>query len=50
MQEAIEKDQSVIKEDGTPGYVDNDNDYYEIANAVEEDNDKNKKTVSLDEV
>lgn len=50
MQEAIEKDQSIIKEDGTPVYVDNDNDYYEIANVVEEDNDKNKKTVSLDEV
>ena len=50
MQEAIEKDQSIIKEDGTPVYVDNDNDYYEIANAVEKDNDKNKKTVSLDEV
>ena len=50
MQEAIEKDQSVIKEDGTPVYVDNDNDYYEIANVVEGDNDKNKKAVSLDEV
>lgn len=50
MQEAIEKDQTIIKEDGTTVYVDNDNDYYEIANAVEEDNDKNKKTVSLDEV
>lgn len=50
MQEAIEKDQSIIKEDGTAVYVDNDNDYYEIANVVEEDNEKNKKTVSLDEV
>lgn len=50
MQEAIEKDQTIIKEDGTTVYVDNDNDYYEIANIVEKDNDKNKKTVSLDEV
>ena len=50
MQEAIEKDQAVIKEDGTPVYVDNDNDYYEITDVVEENDDKNKKTVSLDEV
>lgn len=36
MQEAIEKDQAVIKEDGTPIYVDNDNDDYIISNEKEE--------------
>ena len=40
MQTAIEKDQSVIKEDGTPIYVDNNNDDYII---VEENNDEENK-------
>ncbi len=47
MQDAIEKDQAVIKDDGTAVYVDNNNEDYVIADAdiVEE-----KKTVSLDEI
>ena len=50
MQEAIEKDQAVIKEDGTPVYVDNDNEDYEVANVVEE-NEKNETQIhTLDEV
>lgn len=36
MQEAIEKDQAVIKEDGTPIFVDNDNEDYIISNAEEQ--------------
>lgn len=44
MQEAIEKDQAVIKEDGTPIFVDNDNEDYIISNAEE------KEVKSLDEI
>ena len=42
MQEAIEKDQSIIKEDGTPIYVDNDNEDY----VIDIQEEKNKKVVS----
>lgn len=42
MQEAIEKDQSVIKEDGSSVYVDNNNDEYIIAEVEEV---KEKKTL-----
>lgn len=45
MQEAIEKDQAVIKEDGTPIYVDNIENGYEISEENEKDVVK-----SLDEV
>ena len=41
MQEAIEKDQSIIKEDGTPIYVDNDNEDY----VIDIQEEKNKKVV-----
>lgn len=47
MQEAIEKDQAVIKDDGTPVYVDNDNEDYIIADIDEE---KETKKVSLDDI
>ena len=47
MQEAIEKDQAVIKDDGTPVYVDNDNDDYVIADAETEEK---KEVKSLDEI
>lgn len=50
MQDALEKDQSVINEDGTPKYVDNNNDDYIIAeenNVVEE---KEIQTKSLSDV
>lgn len=50
MQEAIEKDQAVIKDDGTPIYVDNDNDDYVIAEAEIEQKEDNKKVKSLDEI
>lgn len=49
MQDAIEKDQAVIKDDGTPVYVDNDNDDYVIANAEVEEKEEPKK-VNLDEI
>lgn len=49
MQDAIEKDQAVIKDDGTPVYVDNDNADYSIVDAevVEK---KETKNVSLDDL
>lgn len=49
MQEAIEKDQSVIKEDGSYTYVDNNNNDYEI---YEEKTDENviDGQISLDEI
>ena len=47
MQEAIEKDQAVIKDDGTPVYVDNDNDNYVIADVEIEEK---KEVHSLDEI
>ena len=50
MQEAIEKDQAVIKDDGTPIYVDNDNEDYVIAEAEIEQKEDNKKVKSLDEI
>lgn len=46
MQEAIEKDQSIIKEDGTPIYVDNDNEDYIISNAEEQP----KEVKGLDDI
>lgn len=49
MQEAIEKDQAVIKEDGTPVYVDNDNNDYEMAN-IEEEKEERKIVHTLDEI
>lgn len=49
MQDAIEKDQAVIKDDGTPVYVDNDNDDYVIADAEIEEKEEPKK-VNLDEL
>lgn len=50
MQEAIEKDQAVIKDDGTPVYVDNDNDDYVIANAEIEEKIDEKEAKSIDEL
>lgn len=50
MQEAIEKDQAVIKEDGTPVYVDNDNDNYVIVDNVEEQTKEELKEMTLDEI
>lgn len=48
MQEAFDKDQSVIKEDGTPIYVDNKNDEYEI---VEENTKEETKEIkSLEDI
>lgn len=47
MQEAFEKDQSVIKEDGTPVYVDNNNEDYIIVN---EEQENQKEIKSLDEI
>lgn len=47
MQEAIEKDQAVIKDDGTPVYVDNNNDDYVISDAEIEEK---KEVHSLDEI
>ena len=47
MQEAFEKDQSVIKEDGTPVYVDNNNEDYVIVN---EEQENQKEIKSLDEI
>lgn len=47
MQEAFEKDQSVIKEDGTPVYVDNANEDYVIVN---EEQENQKEIKSLDDV
>ena len=46
MQEAIEKDQSVIKEDGTAIYVDNDNEDYVINTQIREvvENDVSRET------
>lgn len=46
MQEAIEKDQAVIKEDGTPIFVDNDNEDYIISNAEEQP----KEVKGLDDI
>ena len=48
MQEAIEKDQAVIKDDGTPVYVDNNNEDYEIIGEVNEQGET--KVINLDEV
>lgn len=48
MQEAIEKDQAVINDEGNPVYVDNDNDDYVIADAEVEE--KETKSISLDEI
>lgn len=50
MQEAIEKDQAVIKDDGTPIYVDNNNDDYVIADAQVEEKENVKEISSLDEI
>lgn len=50
MQEAIEKDQAVIKDDGTAVYVDNDNNDYVIAEAEIEQPEENKEVKSLDEI
>lgn len=47
MQEAFEKDQSVIKEDGTPVYVDNNNEDYVIVN---EEQENQKEIKSLDDI
>ena len=47
MQEAFEKDQSVIKEDGTPFYVDNNNEDYVIVN---EEQENQKEIKSLDDI
>lgn len=47
MQEAFEKDQSVIKEDGTPVYVDNANEDYVIVN---EEQENQKEIKSLDDI
>lgn len=46
MQEAIEKDQAVIKDDGTPVYVDNGNEDYTIVNEETEENKKEIKNLS----
>ena len=48
MQEAFEKDQSVIKEDGTPVYVDNNNEDYVIVN--EEQEEKEQEVKNLNEI
>lgn len=49
MQEAIEKDQAIIKDDGTSIYVDNNNDDYVIANAeLEEVTDK--EVISIEDI
>lgn len=50
MQDALEKDQSVIKEDGTPKYVDNNNDDYIIAEEIKEEETQEPKTKKLDDV
>lgn len=50
MQEAIEKDQAVIKDDGTAIYVDNDNNDYTIADAEVEEKSNEKEVKSLDEI
>lgn len=49
MQEAIEKDQAVIKDDGTPVYVDNNNDDYVIIDNVET-KEEAKVINSLDDI
>lgn len=48
MQEAIEKDQAIIKDDGTPIYVDNNNDDYVIVEETKKE--EIKKVQSLDEI
>lgn len=48
MQEAIEKDQAVIKDDGTPIYVDNGNEEYVISDAEIEEQETT--AMSLDDV
>lgn len=50
MQEAIEKDQAVIKDDGTAVYVDNDNTDYSIVDAEVEENKEETTNVSLDDI
>lgn len=50
LQEAIIKDQSVIKEDGTPIYVDNNNDDYIIDMQEEKKEAKKEKDVSHETV
>lgn len=50
MQEAIEKDQAVINDEGNPVYVDNDNDNYVIADAEVNDRKEVKEVKSLDEI
>lgn len=48
MQEAIEKDQAVIKDDGTPVYVDNNNEDYVIVE--EEKEEKEQEVKNLNEI
>lgn len=50
MQEAIEKDQAVINDEGNPVYVDNDNDNYVIADVEVTDRKEVKEVKSLDEI
>jgi recombination protein RecT len=50
MQEAIEKDQAVIKEDGTPVYVDNYNEDYVISDAEVEEETNKEEVKSLNEI
>lgn len=50
MQEAIEKDQSVIKEDGSHVYVDNNNSDYVIDNGEVQTNEVELKVGSLDDI
>lgn len=50
MQEAIEKDQAVINDEGNPVYVDNDNDNYVIADVEATDRKEVKEEKSLDEI
>lgn len=50
MQEAIEKDQAVIKDDGTPIYVDNNNDDYVISDIEINEKQETKEVKSLDEI
>lgn len=49
MQEAIEKDQAVIKDDGTPVYVDNGNEDYTIVNE-EEKEEKEQEVKNLNDL
>lgn len=50
MQEAIEKDQAVINDEGNLVYVDNDNDNYVIADVEATDRKEVKEAKSLDEI